>query len=60
MSSFSAVFGVVSLGAFLTATVAILQRLGADGLAKGLFILTLALFALVLLATYLPAVLSGV
>jgi len=60
MSSIGAVFGLVSFGVSLAAVAAILRQLGAGGVAKGLFAATLAFFALVILATYGPILLSGV
>lgn len=59
MLSVAATVGLLSLGLLLVAVTVLLRQLGAGEAAKGLLVLTGAMFAIVLVSTYVPALIAG-
>jgi hypothetical protein len=60
MLSIAASVGLLSMGLLLIAVVGLLRQLGAGEAAKGLLILTGAIFFIVIASTYVPALISGI
>jgi hypothetical protein len=60
MLSIAATVGLLSFGLLLVAVVGLLRQLGAGEAAKGLILLTGAIFLIVVASTYVPALLAGI